>query len=203
MKDRRIFAIVPAAGRSRRMGEPKLLLPMNDGRSMISHVLSAWSNSLVDHVVVVMRNSDKPLQGVVRDYPVEAVTPERDPPDMKASICCGLSFLQQQYEPADDERWMLAPADMPEMTAELIDAVCDFQFADVRDSQRNLVVPRFGERVGHPISVPFRLNDAVFALGENEGLDSLVGRQSKTYVDLPEAWRPTDVDTPEDYQRRL
>jgi molybdenum cofactor cytidylyltransferase len=37
----RAFAIIPAAGESRRMGEPKLLLPVN-GRPLIAHTISAW-----------------------------------------------------------------------------------------------------------------------------------------------------------------
>ena len=40
----RSFAVVPAAGRSRRMGRPKLLLPWGES-TIIQQVLGAWRAS--------------------------------------------------------------------------------------------------------------------------------------------------------------
>ena len=45
-------AIIPAAGLSRRMGEPKLL-KLFDGEPLIDHVLKAWLASRVNRVVIV------------------------------------------------------------------------------------------------------------------------------------------------------
>jgi molybdenum cofactor cytidylyltransferase len=56
----RSFAIVPAAGRSARMGAPKLLLPLGD-RPVIDWVLAAWTASRVTRTVVVVRADDAPL----------------------------------------------------------------------------------------------------------------------------------------------
>ena len=51
----RAFAIVPAAGRSTRMGRPKLLLPWSDG-SMIESQLRAWRASRVAAVAARAAN---------------------------------------------------------------------------------------------------------------------------------------------------
>ena len=47
-----IYAIVPAAGQSTRMGQPKLILPLA-GRSVLEHVVSSLRAGGVDHVLVV------------------------------------------------------------------------------------------------------------------------------------------------------
>ena len=48
-----IYAVVPAAGRSRRMGQPKLLLGMG-GQTVIEHVITALREGGVDRVLVVI-----------------------------------------------------------------------------------------------------------------------------------------------------
>ena len=51
------FAIIPAAGRSQRMGEPKLLLPWGQS-TIIEHVLAVWCASRVEAVVMVVHPDD-------------------------------------------------------------------------------------------------------------------------------------------------
>ena len=60
----RSFAVVPAAGRSERMGAPKLLLPLGDS-TVIEHVLAAWTASPVTRTVVVVRADDAELLGTL------------------------------------------------------------------------------------------------------------------------------------------
>ena len=54
-------AIIPAAGLSRRMGEPKLLKQF-EGTPLINHVLDAWLASGVQRIVVVVREDNKVLR---------------------------------------------------------------------------------------------------------------------------------------------
>src|SRR5690606_37389168 len=49
----RSFAILPAAGQSRRMGAPKLLLPWGE-TTLIGEVIRSWKDSRVDQVLVVI-----------------------------------------------------------------------------------------------------------------------------------------------------
>ncbi len=118
----RYFAIVPAAGRSRRMGQAKLLLPWGD-RSIIEKVLDAWRASAVAATVVVLHADDVQLAEVCRQAGAEVVVPTIPPPDMKASIARALEHLESNYEPRACDAWLVAPADMPGLTPELIQAV--------------------------------------------------------------------------------
>src|SRR5690242_2503495 len=88
----RYFAIVPAAGSSSRMGEPKLLLPVS-GQPLIARTLAAWERSRVDRIITVVRPGDEQLAAAVNQFKVqsskfkvETVTPTVSPPDMKVSI---------------------------------------------------------------------------------------------------------------------
>ena len=108
----RVFAIIPAAGESQRMGQHKLLLPWKSG-AIIDAVLGAWSDSCVDRIIVVMRQSDQALRDACGAWDADIVCPEVDPVDMKASIQAGLTFLQREYSPTAADRWMVAPADLP------------------------------------------------------------------------------------------
>ena len=79
------YAIIPAAGKSVRMGSPKLLLPWRSG-TILDAVLSAWGASQVTRTLVVARRSDLALHAVVLAHGATLVLPPEDPIDMKASI---------------------------------------------------------------------------------------------------------------------
>ena len=64
MVPRRIFAVIPAAGHSRRMGEPKLLLPAGDG-TVISLFLGALAVPEITETVIVIRKDDVRLKHAV------------------------------------------------------------------------------------------------------------------------------------------
>ena len=91
----RYFALVPAAGHSARMGEPKLLMPVA-GQPLIAHTLAAWERSRVDQIVVVVRPGNDELTEAVKQEcgskvqspksKVEIVIPATSPQDMKASV---------------------------------------------------------------------------------------------------------------------
>src|SRR5207237_3552168 len=47
------LALIPAAGKSTRMGRPKLALPLG-GRTVLEHVVAALRDAGVEHVLVVV-----------------------------------------------------------------------------------------------------------------------------------------------------
>ncbi|MDG2360467.1 MAG: NTP transferase domain-containing protein, partial [Planctomycetaceae bacterium] len=60
-----LFAIVPAAGRSRRMGQPKLVMDLG-GKTVIERLLTTLSLLSVDETVVVFRRGDEELTNVIK-----------------------------------------------------------------------------------------------------------------------------------------
>ena len=204
----RTFASLPAAGHSRRIGRPKLLLPLADGRALIEHVLAGWRASVVDEIVVVMRRDDTSLAKQCAGPRTTIVRPDVDPPDMKASIAAGIDYLRESQQPAADDAWLVAPADMPMLSAGVIDAVITAyqqQLAAPNTTHAGMppkiVVPHHAGRRGHPVLLPWSIAAEVAALGPDEGLKQLIAGHPLLTIDVPDVGILPDIDTPEDYTR--
>jgi len=190
------FAIVPAAGISQRMGQPKLLMPWGDS-TVIEHVLTAWTASQVTRTIVVLRRDDGALIKKCRKFPVEVVAPETAPPEMKTSVRYGLDFIRQVAAPSDQDVWLLAPADMPRLQAATIN-----QPPSEHDPlPPSILVPRFDTGRGHPVLFPWPTAAEVSTLEADEGVNALLDRHEVRYVDVPDATIRDDLDTKEDYRR--
>lgn len=184
------------------MGRPKLLLPWGDG-TVIDRVLSAWTCSAADQVIVVARREDTALHRACLRWPVVLVTPERDPADMKASVQAGLAHLTGRHTPRPDDYCCIAPADTPTLSATLINRLIDVARKGPTDNPPPLVVPRFGDRRGHPILLPWRVTAEIWELGEDEGIHLLLDRHPRCEVPLPAQLRVPDMNTPEQYAQLL
>jgi molybdenum cofactor cytidylyltransferase len=191
------FGIIPAAGQSLRMGpQHKLLLPWNNA-TVVDQVLRAWAESVAQHVVVIVRKDDVQLQEACQRWPsADLVIPESDPPDMKMSIQLALRHIADVYDPDDGDRWLVAPADLPTLTSELVD-----QVIEASRGSDSVIVPRFGDRRGHPVSFPWSLVPQVFTLGADQGINCLTIADTVKWLNLPADEHPDDMDTPEDYLR--
>ncbi len=194
---RNCYAIVPAAGHSQRMGRPKLLLAWRQG-FVVDAVLAAWTASRVSRTVVVVRQDDEPLRQACEKWPVDVVC-ATDPPDMKASVQIGLQYLGDTYSPGHRDACFVAPADLPMLTSAIIDHLVGEPF----DLESTILAPRFGDKSGHPVLLPWALTDQIFRLGSDQGVNQVVKQNLVQHVLFPESDRVTDIDTPESYQAAL
>ncbi|MEX0642179.1 MAG: nucleotidyltransferase family protein [Pirellulales bacterium] len=196
----RAFAIVPAAGRSERMGRPKLLFPWGKS-SVIETVLATWHQTSVAATVVVVHPDDTQLAEVCRQAGAEVVVPPEVPPDMKASVRYGLEAVALKYKPGDNDLWALAPADMPWLPA----AIVDQMIAAMDETGATIVVPTHAGRRGHPVLFRWSLGAEVSLLAENEGVSELLNRHKPAEFAWPDDSILGDLDTPDDLDaaRRL
>lgn len=200
---RRLFALIPAAGRSRRMGASKLLLPWQ-GTTVIEYLIHTLTRPDITAIVIVIRPDDHLLQDVVQRTSALAVVPDHAPPEMRDSIEFGLRAIRQQFAPTDDEGWLLIPADHPLIEPEVLDGLV------TRWSQGDchVLLPILDQRRGHPTLLRWSLAERIEQLPEDVGVNTLL----RSSPDLVSEW-PTDhdsvladLDTPEDYafwQQRL
>ena len=190
----RSYAIIPAAGRSLRMGARKLLMPWG-ASTVIEHVLGAWRASSVTRVVVVCPGDD--LRAACAQCGADVAVPDAAPAEMKASVRFALDFVQRKYGPEVSDVWLLAPADMPRLSSRVIEQL--LQRHDPGDPR--IVVPTRGERRGHPVLFPWPLASDVNRLAENEGVNALLARFTVRTMECDEPGILDDVDTPDDYRR--
>ena len=194
----RVFAIVPAAGLSRRMGQPKLLLTLA-GVPIIERLLLALDRPAITSCSVVVRSGDVALQSEVSRLGGSLVIPANDPPDMRASVSLALDAIQREFSPRDDDGWLLVPADHPVLDRGLIDAVLACWDAD----RPTILVPRCGSRRGHPTLFRWSLAREVAHIPADRGLNWLLREHAEEVTELPVETDAalTDLDTPEDYAR--
>jgi molybdenum cofactor cytidylyltransferase len=208
-------AIVPAAGASRRMGEPKLVLPFGE-TTVIGATLAALLDGGAARVCVVTRPDDDDLRRRLRDLPgvILAINPEPER-GMLSSILAGLEALGgPEALRARGEALLVSPADLPALSARTVAAV----IAALRSGSgagASLAVPvhRSGGggqgprwKRGHPLGIsPARIAELP-GLDPEIGLRQLLDRAApdgaevvEVPVDDPGCVR--DVDTPEDYRR--
>jgi molybdenum cofactor cytidylyltransferase len=191
----RCFALVPAAGRSQRMGQPKLLLPWRGG-TIIEQVLAAWRASRVARVVVTVHPDDVELADVCRRAGLDVVVGQPPPPDMKASVRFGLAFLEAAECPTAADAWLVAPADMPLLSTEVIDRL----IAAHDPARPRILVATHAGRRGHPVLLPWSCAADAAQLAPTAGLDQLIQSAGAELVECGEGAIAGDVDTPDDFR---
>lgn len=181
-------AIVLAAGKSERMGQPKALLPRG-GRTFIEILLETIADSPLGDVVVVL--------GHHRDVILDRVRLPRwvDNPDyergMTTSFQAGIRAL------GDVPGTVLFLVDHPAPRLETIGRILESASRD------RIVVPRFGPRRGHPVFFGADPLREVLDLGPGEGANQVVRRHPARVieVDVGDPSVVADLDTPEDLAR--
>src|SRR6516164_184174 len=101
----RTFAVIPAAGHSRRMGRPKLALPLGE-RTVLEHVVTALRQAGVELVLVVIGPHVPELAPLAERAGARVLALPEATPEMRATVEAGLYWLEEQVHPVPDERWL-------------------------------------------------------------------------------------------------
>lgn len=195
-----IAALVPAAGRSTRMGRPKLILEIG-GRTVIDRLVRSLCDGGADPVVVVGPPVDEAGADVLADQARSAgATVLRCPsmtPDMRATVEFGLGHLAGS-EPLPSAI-LLVPGDSPGVTSGLVSQIIQTFRAD----PSRIIVPRSGGRRGHPVAIPWELARTIPRLPTGTGVNALLAEHAEhvRMLDLEDPGAIADLDTPEDYRR--
>lgn len=200
MPNHRIFAVIPAAGQSRRMGQPKLTLPVGD-TTVIGRVLDALKSAAITDIAIVARNQDTALVTEIRRHGVEPILPAVDPPDMRASIEHALRWIETTFRPTEHDAWLLLPADHPVVDAELIRRLCTACLTMTTD----VFIPTCQGRRGHPLIARWSTVSAVRRMPSDVGVNRWLRDPATTVTEYPlnDPRILCDLDVPEDYARLL
>jgi molybdenum cofactor cytidylyltransferase len=196
-----IAALIPAAGSSSRMGQPKLLLQF-EGQTLIGRLVSALKNGGIRHVVVVAPPRNVPEgPGVAAEAQLagaEVLVPLERPASMRASIELGLKALVRQHTP---QSLMLTPGDFPGLSAEVVGQL----LAYATEMPERIVIPTHKLRRGHPIVLPWRIAAQIPSLPVTLGVNALVARHSELVAEREFARQEviTDLDTRDDLDQWL
>ncbi|MBI3854383.1 MAG: nucleotidyltransferase family protein [Planctomycetes bacterium] len=191
-----IVPIVLAAGRSTRMGQPKVLLDF-DGRTCLERVVDEV-RGYEEPIVVMGYDGDRllyrlKLEGVHFMYNMIPVSSPLD------SLRAALQIL-----PLEAEAFFFMPVDNPLVFAADIRRLVDAYRANT-DPGKSIFVPSHDMKRGHPILCRRELAAEFLDLKEGTTPRDVLNRVNSrvAYVIYPEAYVLMDMDTPEDYRRCL
>ncbi len=194
----RFVSVVPAAGRSRRMGRDKLLLPWGD-TVVLGSVLDALAKGGASPVMVVVSAENRELsEWLDRRGQPSAVnaSPERG---MLSSVQEGVVALGGGERLSRTRTGLLVcPGDHAGLAPPAVRAICDALAGGAR-----LAVPTCRDRRGHPLGIGAELLPEIATLDLDIGLRQLLDRQAASVVEIPvdDPAINRDLDTPEDYAR--
>lgn len=189
----RVVGLVLAAGRSLRMGRPKQLLPLADGRTVVEVVVERLRPHVERVVVVVGHVAERVAAALAATDAQLVANPDVDR-GMLSSVRCGL-----QAAGDDCDGYLVCLGDQPSIRGPVLAALLEA----VRRTGKGIAVPVCGGRRGHPVYLARRYRDAVLALGDDRGLNAVTGAhpEDTAEVEVDEAAVLEDMDTPADYER--
>jgi molybdenum cofactor cytidylyltransferase len=196
-----LFAIVPAAGLSRRMGQPKLVMDLG-GKTVIHRLLTTLSHPAVTETIVVFRRGDDELANAINSLDsgnVQTVLPEIDPPDMRTSVEHAITSIQTRHSPQRGDGWMLIPADHPVLDGRVLDEL----ISAWQTTDEDILIPQHGGQNGHPTFFRWALANRLHEIPEDCGLNWLRTASDIRFRKLPVDSNSIllDLDTPDDYKQ--
>ena len=189
-----VAGIVLAAGRSRRMGRPKQLLPLN-GVTMIECVVTRIRPH-VDLLVVVIGHAAEQVAAALRTRGVRLAVNDDVDRGMLGSVKCGLRAAGSAWR-----GFLFCLGDQPGLT----DPVLRTVLSGAASSGKGIVIPTFSGRRGHPVYLSRRYYDPILGLDESLGLNAVTRSHPADTLEVPVAEPAVleDMDTPDDYARLL
>jgi molybdenum cofactor cytidylyltransferase len=187
-----VTGLVLGAGGSRRLGQPKQLLPFGDG-TLLGHVVGVARAAALDQVVVAIGGAAEGVRAQVDLEGADVVVNEHYGAGCSSSIAAALSVVDPRAEVL-----VLLLGDQPGVTAATVDALV----AGRGDAP--LAVCRYEDGRGHPIAFARSVFDDLANLHGDKGVWRLLERYGDDVVEVPIAGPlPLDVDTHEDYEALL
>ena len=190
-----LWSIILAAGESKRMGSPKMLL-MFKGRTMIENVIENVSGSEIINILVVLGSDKEILTEVVGKFNVKHCFNDNYIEGMLSSVQCGFRNL-----PSDFEAVMIFQGDQPLITPKTINKVIEAY----RLTGKGIVIPVYKKKRGHPLLINRKYSKEIKKLDAHEGLRSLAYRfpEDVMEVETDDPGILKDIDTYEEYWKEI
>jgi molybdenum cofactor cytidylyltransferase len=191
--ERFVTGLVLAAGGSRRLGEPKQLLPYGSG-TLLDHTLGTARASGFDQLIVALGGSSEEVQHRVDLSGAEVVENPGYGEGCSSSIGAGLSAVDPRSEVL-----VLMLGDQPGVTPTTVRALIAG-----RGENTSLAVCRYDDGRGHPLAFSRALFGELGMLHGDKAVWKLMDRLAGEVVEVRVPGSiPPDVDTREDYEAIL
>ena len=186
-----ISAIILAAGQSKRMGQPKMLLPWGD-KTVLGNVIVTFREAGLQDILVVTGGDRERVEALVGDSARTVYNSEFSRGEMLRSVQVGMA----EFNP-ETEAMLIALGDQPQVQAESVRAVIE----GYRESKATIVIPSFQMRRGHPWLIDKKHWIEIQQMKSPRTLRDFINTHANEiyYVSVGDNSILQDLDTPEDY----
>lgn len=193
--NRPIFALILAAGQSKRMKQPKIILPW-EKTTIIGHIINVFKSAGISDVFVVTGGYREEVEPeVLRAGGKPIFNPNFANDELTISLHIGLKSIQTDQFSAG----FISLGDQPNIHREDIEKLIKIHYSYLQ----KIIIPSFNMRRGHPWLVPAGFIDELSKLAPPETLRNFINKHNNDieYVVVEHADILSDLDTPEDYER--
>ena len=184
----KLATIVLAAGKSSRMGENKLLLPVGD-RTVLEHIIS---NLEPYEIIVVTGHRPGKIKELSESMGARVVHNPQYEEGMTTSFQVGLRSI-------DVDAVFLVLGDSFGFNQKLLQRM-EQTLED--NPQAMLVSPRYKGMKGHPVLIRKSLFKEFLGISEKETMKTVIERHNDSHLFVEgDQWTVTDLDTKKDYDR--
>lgn len=188
-----VAAILLAAGRSRRMGAFKPLLPFGS-QTVVEACINHLQDGGVGRVVVVVGHRAAEMRERLAHLPVSFAVNDDEDSEMGVSLARGVECVTP-----DAGAMLVALCDQPMIPPAIIRLLVE----EWRRTNAPLLIPEFEGRGGHPVLIDGRFRAELLNLNPERGLRSLfdVHREAVRRLPVDSPFVARDMDTWQDYVR--
>jgi molybdenum cofactor cytidylyltransferase len=190
-----VWAMILAAGESKRMGKPKLLLPFGD-KTIIETIVQSVVSSNVEKTLVILGSGREKIEEKIKNYPVKIVYNRDFRSGMLSSVQCGFKAL-----PKETRAVLVVLGDQPKTSKTVINKLVDAY----KSSGKGIVLPLYKKERGHPVLIDVKYRKEVESLSPEVGLRGTVYNHPEDILEV-EVETPSivqDIDDESDYKREL
>ena len=200
-----ITALILAAGQSKRMGRPKMLLPWGE-TTVLGQVIETIQRAGIADILLITGGAREEVDVIAEKYGTQTVFNEDFANgEMLYSIQVGLRFISPLSllgrgaggEGPFAEGALVVLGDQPQVQERSVRAVA----SRFEETKSNLIVPSVQMRRGHPWLVASPLWEEILAMRAPESPRDFLNRHAAEieYVNLNDPSILADLDTPDDY----
>lgn len=187
-----VAVIIPAAGGSRRLGQPKQLVSWG-GRTLVENAIDTALAIEPDRVIVVLGAHEAAVRRVLEDRPVEIVVNERWSRGLGGSIAAGAKALEKSR--GELQSILVHLCDQPHVSPRTLRRLWE----RFREGEAPAALCGYDTAKGPPAIFTSSLLPELTSLTGDVGAKPLFKRLAPTILRAPEAgW---DVDEPGDLER--
>jgi len=188
-----IGALVLAAGLSRRMGRPKMVLPWGD-TTVIGQVVRTLVQADVKEILVVTGGAGDLVVSALLGFPARSIhNPYYNNEEMLSSLQVGLANMPDTVRGA-----LIVLGDQPQILERIVREV--MHLWETHPGQ--IVMPSYQMRRGHPWVLPRKFWDEVKSMTSPQTMRDFLRlhEQDIVYAVVDTDSIVQDLDTPEQYQ---